>query len=424
MIYVALLLGVVVTVTAVVLLLSVVRVRPLRPYLDARLVLFVALAAGASVISSHGALLFFRYLVDPWLAWVFIGVVALGIIGLDAAGTLERGWRRAPYYAGMFVFLALETLANYFAGQAGFVARIVAQLPPSSDLRALAEGHPYATRSLVVLFLAMASIAVALFTFAAATRFGQLRKGEAGRLARAFARLRKRYSAVVRALGTLRTTVSAQSADLAALRTALDEAKQALAIERSTHAGQSARLRRFVYRVRARNARLLRRFRLTVATLEMVRAERDELARVAENRGAALDEQARQYAAEADEFRAWSDEQVARSAAAFEKLDRQRYQAEDERDQARAEAANLLTELSAVRKVQQQTLAELTEAEGIAAQLRNDVAEARALSVLDVKAIAQALRDEGVPLRTIGAVLGVSEKTIRNWTNAQLKEVA
>ena len=37
---------------------------------------------------------------------------------------------------------------------------------------------------------------------------------------------------------------------------------------------------------------------------------------------------------------------------------------------------------------------------------------------LNVRAMAQALRDEGLSLRTIGAILGVSDKTVRNWTEA------
>jgi hypothetical protein len=149
----------------------------MKRYIDAQLALFVLLALGASVLSSHGAFQFFLYLVDEWLAWVFILVVALGIIGLDAAGTISRGAARWAYYTGMAFFLLLETLANYFAGQAGFVAKIVAKLPVSSDLRTIAEGHPAATRALVVIFLSMASLAVAYFTFAATMRFQQIRIG-------------------------------------------------------------------------------------------------------------------------------------------------------------------------------------------------------------------------------------------------------
>ncbi len=59
----------------------------MKCYLDIRLGLFVALTIGASLLSAHGAWLFFGYIVEPWLAWVFTLVVALGwlhrpIIGL------------------------------------------------------------------------------------------------------------------------------------------------------------------------------------------------------------------------------------------------------------------------------------------------------------------------------------------------------
>src|SRR5215471_3542138 len=51
----------------------------MKRYLDARLALFVLLAGGASIIAAHGSFLFFGYLVDLWLAYVFTAVVALGI---------------------------------------------------------------------------------------------------------------------------------------------------------------------------------------------------------------------------------------------------------------------------------------------------------------------------------------------------------
>jgi hypothetical protein len=147
---------------------------------DPRLLLFSVLIAGASVISGHGAWVFFGYLVAPWLSWVFILVVALGIIGLDVAGTVERGfWRQLPYFAGMFFFIILETLANYFAGQAGFVPQVITSLAraaPDSDLLRIALGDPTTTRWLVVLFLSPASLAVALFTFIATRRVIQLRE--------------------------------------------------------------------------------------------------------------------------------------------------------------------------------------------------------------------------------------------------------
>lgn len=183
----------------------------MRRYLtDPRLLLFAVLVIGASIISAHGALLFFGYLVDPWLAGVFTAVVAVGIIGLDAAGTLERGWRRAPYYAGMAFFIVLETLANYFAGQAGFVGQIQQALreKPASDLLRIASSDPAATRSLVVLFLSPASLAVALFVFAATKRVIQIRAGGdaplVARLARLVGVLRMRRALIRRLVARLR----------------------------------------------------------------------------------------------------------------------------------------------------------------------------------------------------------------------------
>jgi septal ring factor EnvC (AmiA/AmiB activator) len=145
---------------------------------DARLILFATLAAGASVIAAHGSWVFFGYLVDPALAAVFVGVVALGIIGLDAAATLDRHrWRRAAYLAGMVLFLLMETLANYFAAQATFVGKVVEKMreTPGSDLARIVLHEPFWSRMLVVLFLSLASLAVAAFTFAAANRVGQIR---------------------------------------------------------------------------------------------------------------------------------------------------------------------------------------------------------------------------------------------------------
>jgi len=177
---------------------------------DPRLLLFSVLIVGASIISAHGAWLFFGYLVDKWLAAVFTGVVAVGIIGLDAAGTLERGWRRVPYYSGMAFFIVLETLANYFAGQAGFVGRIQEALheQQASDLLHIATTDPGTTRSLVVLFLSPASLAVALFAFAATKRVIQLRVGAdaplVARLVKLVGMLRQRRGLVRKLVAQLR----------------------------------------------------------------------------------------------------------------------------------------------------------------------------------------------------------------------------
>lgn len=228
----------------------------MRRYLtDPRLLLFGALILGASIISSHGAWLFFGYLVAPWLAGVFTAVVAVGIIGLDAAGTVERGWRRAPYYAGMAFFILLETLANYFAGQAGFVTQIREALHdrPASDLLAIATQDPTATRSLVWLFLSPASLAVALFVFAATKRVMQIRAGDdrplAARIARLVGALRRARGRVSRLVGALRET----RAQLRATRGEL----AALAGQARDLADRGERLAGVVRRARGRVRRLV-----------------------------------------------------------------------------------------------------------------------------------------------------------------------
>ena len=144
---------------------------------DPRLWLFGLLALGASIIAAHGSWSFFLLLVDPWLAWIFVGVVALGVVGLAAAGATGRTLaERATYYAGMALFLLLETLANYFWGQGAFELNVVAKAAPGSDLAAMAQ-DPLLGRVLVALYLALASLAVAAFTHKGASRLAEIRAG-------------------------------------------------------------------------------------------------------------------------------------------------------------------------------------------------------------------------------------------------------
>lgn len=145
---------------------------------DPLLLLFLTLTVGSSVISAHGALVFFCYLVEPWLAAVFTAVLAVAIVGLDAAGTLDqRRSMRTLYYSGMGLFLLVETLANYFSGQAVFVTRVRSafQAAEGVDLLTIATGDPVWSRVLVVLFLSLASLCVFFFTFAASLRLEVLR---------------------------------------------------------------------------------------------------------------------------------------------------------------------------------------------------------------------------------------------------------
>lgn len=316
----------------------------MKPYIkDIRLGLFVLLALGASIISSHGAYQFFLYLVDPWLAGVFILVVALGIIGLDVAGTIEHGRRAVAYYAGMAFFLVLETLANYFAGQAGFVAKIVEKLPQSSDLRAVAETQPGWTRVLVVLFLSLASLAVAFFAFAATTRFQQVRAGVEGSIvARLLGLLRQRRALIKTIVRALKSEKHERIKAGELLRHSASEATQLRT--------EAATLRKEVQEVRSAGAVISEQYATQENTIQELR---------------------RDLRIEADQVRA------------------QKELAEQLKKDLRDKSAQL-EEMSA-------TLA------------------------LDVRSIAQRLRDDGVPLRTIGAACGVSEKTVRNWTQEKVE---
>lgn len=141
-------------------------------YFDAWLVAFLALMVAASVIAAHGAYIFFSYLLDWWVAALATAVTAVGIPALDAAGTLEpRRGRAALYWLGALVFLAMETLANYFSGQAVFLANVLEAFAgkDGADLVWLAQ-QP-AGRVLVVIYLAMPSLIVAYFAYAAASRW-------------------------------------------------------------------------------------------------------------------------------------------------------------------------------------------------------------------------------------------------------------
>lgn len=338
----------------------------MKPYLrDARLWLFVVLAIGASILSSHGAYQFFQYLVSDELALVFIFVVALGIIGLDAAGTLEKGWRAAAYYGGMAFFLVLETLANYFAGQAGFVAQIVAKLPPSSDLRAIAEQSPAVTRMLVVLFLSLASVAVALFTFAATARFQQLRTGQDASLRARFARLFAQRRVLVRALvATLRAERQRFAFEQATLRAGNDEVRAEL----ETVRGQFAQERE---RATANANRAAQEVTAIRAELETVRAESTPLRA--------------QFAA----VRA-SEETV------------------------RAELAKVRTDKETADRQISTVRAELST-------VRADLDEARTLAQLDAQSIARSLAADGISMKAIGRALGISDKTAAKWVNEKVE---
>jgi hypothetical protein len=163
-----------------------------RPsYADPWLAVFLALMTAASIIAAHGAYVFFTYLLDPWVAALATAVTAVGIPALDAAGTLEgRRSRAVLYWVGAFTFLGMETLANYFSGQAVFLANVLRAFAgkEGADLVWLAQ-EP-AGRVLVVIYLAMPSLIVAYFAYAAASRWRMIRDARANFASRRHSRAR------------------------------------------------------------------------------------------------------------------------------------------------------------------------------------------------------------------------------------------
>lgn len=188
-------------------------------YIDPWLGIFLALMIAASFIAAHGAYTFFRYLLDPWVAALATAVTAAGIPALDAAGTLEtRRGKAALYWSGALVFLAMETLANYFSGQAVFLTNVLQAFAgkEGADLVWLAQ-QP-AGRVLVVVYLAMPSLIVGYFAYAAASRWRTIRE------ARAVFASRSRRSSQIRALVVrLARVVRELRAELAVVRARLEE---------------------------------------------------------------------------------------------------------------------------------------------------------------------------------------------------------
>jgi hypothetical protein len=175
---------------------------------------------------------------------VFVGVVALGIIGLDAAATLDRhGWRRAAYLSGMVLFLLMETLANYFAAQATFVGKVVEKMKdtPGSDLARIVLHEPFWSRMLVVLFLSLASLAVAAFTFAAANRVGQIRasvaksESERAKMRRMLARRREWFASIRAKLDEAREQRATTDHDTAQLREIIAKLEETAAMGREAN---------------------------------------------------------------------------------------------------------------------------------------------------------------------------------------------
>jgi len=363
-----------------------------RYVLDPRLVLFATLAAGASVIAAHGSWIFFGYLVDPNLAAVFVAVVAIGIIGLDAAATLDRRpAQRAAYLGGMGLFLVMETLANYFAAQSTFVANVLEKIAPDSDLAAIARGEPFWSRVLVVVFLSLASLAVAAFTFAAASRVAQIRAADqrdqtiTARYRRLLAQRRGLVERLTRMARGLRETVASLSAELATTRAHL-----------ASKVAENLDWQATVYRLETdlANAReQLARWGAEIDLLrETIREREEDLARAAEQRNMAREGLAVQEAdlASLREQLASREEEVARYRDQLAKHGEQVAGAREKERNLREELAALRAELASRPASMPPTRAQ-------------------------VVAYARARMDAGASRAQVAAELGWTESSLRGW---------
>lgn len=115
--------------------------------------------------------------------------------------------------------------------------------------------------------------------------------------------------------------------------------------------------------------------------------------------------EARLQSASAAETAAYVRTLEEKSAAAEQEAERLRTQA--------TEAARRAARLEQQSALDKQIINEHAET---ADRLSVELEVVSALSTMEPRSIAQALRNKNVSLRTIGDVLGVSEKTIRNWT--------
>jgi DNA-binding transcriptional regulator YiaG len=113
-----------------------------------------------------------------------------------------------------------------------------------------------------------------------------------------------------------------------------------------------------------------------------------------------FEEESACFAAESARLSDLARMEEAKSAQAQEELRRERERA---------------TRMSAEVRTAQEEVARLR---GLVEEQSATIEASDAAAGLNVRAMAQVLRDEGLSLRTIAAILGVSDKTVRNWTEA------
>jgi hypothetical protein len=234
------------------------------PYWDAPLAAFVVVMVAAATITSHGTYVFYSYILPAELALAATLVLTLGIPLLELAAVLDRP-RRGRYVSGMIVLLVMEAAAQYLQGQAHFVTRVLDQFPDPRgvDLASFAQ-LPWG-RLLPILYLALLSIVVVYFGYAASARIRDLRANHleytqhASALAQLEEAVAQRDAQLVQyraKLPTLQDTIAQRDAQLVQLRANHATLEDTIAEQDQRAAAEVARLQAIVAQRDSELARL------------------------------------------------------------------------------------------------------------------------------------------------------------------------
>lgn len=226
------------------------------PYLDVPLGAFVLVMVAAAAITSHGTFVFYCYILPVELAAAATVVLTVGIPLLELAAVLDKA-NRGYYVGGMVVLLIMEGLAQYLQGQAIYVDRVRAQFPnPAGIDLAMLASHP-AGRILPILYLAILSLVVVYFGYAASARVRDLRANRASKVAD------------MSELASVRSSYERMHLDLAQARAELSSARANEEQTRATSAQQGDQ----VARLQDSNTRLQDMVAQLEATIAQLRSE-------------------------------------------------------------------------------------------------------------------------------------------------------
>lgn len=146
----------------------------LRPYIDIPLIAFVLPMVAAASITSHGTFIFYSYFLPVELAYAATIVLTVGIPLLEFAAVIDNT-NRVRYILGMVWLLLMESVAQYWQGQAIFVSKVNAQFPNPTGIDLAMWANHWSGRLLPIIYLASLSGIVVYFGYAASARVKQLR---------------------------------------------------------------------------------------------------------------------------------------------------------------------------------------------------------------------------------------------------------